>query len=71
MKFAYGWMLHSESKRIFQLDRDTAPGSFSNWSTARQSQQNDLFAQWRLRSAWASAQVDQSLLCPHEDTLGP
>ena len=24
-----------------------------------------------LRSAWASAQSDQSLRCPHEETLGP
>ena len=32
---------------------------------------NDLCAQQRLRSAWASAQSDQSLRCPHETTLGP
>ena len=28
-------------------------------------------AQQRLRSAWASAQSDQSLRCPHEEILGP
>ena len=28
-------------------------------------------AQWRLRSAWASAQSDQSLRYLHEETLGP
>ena len=28
-------------------------------------------AQRRLRSAWVSAQSDQSLHCPHEETLGP
>ena len=28
-------------------------------------------AQRRLRSAWASAQSDQSLRCPHEESLGP
>ena len=28
-------------------------------------------AQRRLRSACASAQSDQSLRCPHEETLGP
>ena len=28
-------------------------------------------AQWRLRSAWASAQSDQRLRCPHEETFGP
>ena len=30
-----------------------------------------LCAQRRLRSAWASAQSDQSLRCPHEEALGP
>ena len=28
-------------------------------------------AQRRLRSAWASAQPDQNLRCPHEESLGP
>ena len=28
-------------------------------------------AQQRLRSAWAFAQSDQSLRCPHEEALGP
>ena len=41
-----------------------------NWATSWQNQQTDLCAQWRLRSAWASAQSDQSLRCPHEETLG-
>ena len=27
--------------------------------------------QRRLKSAWASAQSDQSLRCPNEETLGP
>ena len=30
-----------------------------------------LCAQRRLRSAWASAQSDQSLRCTHEESLGP
>ena len=30
-----------------------------------------LCAQRRLRSAWASAQSDQSLRCPQEETWGP
>ena len=30
-----------------------------------------LCAQRRLRSAWASAQSDQSLRCPHEERLEP
>ena len=36
-----------------------------------QNQQIGLCAQRRLRSAWASAQSDQSLRCPHEESLGP
>ena len=34
-----------------------------NWATSWQNQQTDLCAQRRLRSAWASAQSDQSSLC--------
>ena len=34
----------------------------TKWATARQNQQNDMCAQRRLRSAWASAQSDQSSL---------
>ena len=30
------------------------------WATAWQNQQNGLCAQWRLRSAWASAQSNQT-----------
>ena len=33
------------------------------WAAARQNQQNDLCAQRRPRSAWASARSDQSLRC--------
>ena len=35
------------------------------------NKENDLHAQQRLRSAWASAQSVQSLHCPHDETLGP
>ena len=35
-----------------------------------QNQQNDLCAQQRLRSAWASAESDPSLGCPPEEGLG-
>ena len=31
---------------------------------------NGMCAQRRLRSAWASAQSDQSLCCPQEESLG-
>ena len=43
----------------------------NSWAWARQNQQNDMCTQWRHRSAWASAQSDQSLRCPHEESLGP
>ena len=42
-----------------------------NWAAAWQNHQNDLCAQQRLRSAWASTQSDQILHCLHEETLGP
>ena len=40
------------------------------WAASWQNQQNGMCAQRRLRSAWASAQSDQSLHYPHNDTLG-
>ena len=36
---------------------------YNKCATARQNQQNDLYAQRRLWSVWASAKSDQSLLC--------
>ena len=33
------------------------------WTASWQNQQNGICAQWRLRSAWASAKSDQSSLC--------
>ena len=39
--------------------------SKKKWAASWQNQQNYLSVQWRLRSAWASAQSDQSLRCPH------
>ena len=44
---------------------------YENWATAWQNKQNDLCAQRRLRSTWASAQSDQSQRCPPEAKLGP
>ena len=41
------------------------------WAASRQNLQYGMCAQRRLRSAWASAQSDQSLRCPHEETLSP
>ena len=43
----------------------------TKWAASWQNQQNDLRSQQRLRSAWTSIQSDQSLRCPHEETLGP
>ena len=42
------------------------------WAASWQNQLNGMCAQRRLRSAWASAsaQSDQSLRCPHEESLG-
>ena len=45
--------------------------SIFHWAAEQQNQQNYLCSQGRLRSAWASAQSDQSLPCPPEETLGP
>ena len=41
------------------------------WAATWQKQQNGKCTRRILRSAWASAQSDQSLRCPHEETLGP
>ena len=40
------------------------------WATSWQNQQNGICGQRRLRLAWASAQSDQNLRCPHEEKLG-
>ena len=45
--------------------------NISIWAASCQNQQNGMCAQRRLRSAWASAQSDQSLRCPPEETLCP
>ena len=39
-----------------------------NWAASCQNQQNGMCAQRRLRPVWASAQSDQSLHCPHEES---
>ena len=41
------------------------------YATTWQNQQCRLCYQRRLKSAWASAQSDQSICCPHEEALGP
>ena len=42
---------------------------FMNWANSWQNQEYGICAQWRLRSACASAQYDQSLGCLHEESL--
>ena len=55
----YRYFLYRKLKMTSYMSRDmTKP---TKW----------VCAQRRLRSAWASAQSDQSLHCPHEETLGP
>ena len=41
------------------------------WAASWQNQKSGMCAQRKLRSAWAPAQSDQSLCCPHEETLDP
>ena len=55
----------------FRLVLDVAAQYCYWWAASWQKQQNNICVQWRFRSAWASAQSDQSLRCPHEETLGP
>ena len=40
------------------------------WAASWQNQQNGIRAQRRLKSAWASAQSDQSFRCPLEENMG-
>ena len=44
--------------------RNQKPKRRFKWAASWQNQQNGMCAQRRLRSAWASAQSDQSLRCP-------
>ena len=44
---------------------------YDNLAASWQNQRNDLCTQWRLRSAAASTQSDQTFRCPPEATLAP
>ena len=69
----YIW-LHVKLTRILQKLRTSWIRwycSFDIWAAAQQNQQYGLCAQWRLRSAWASTQSDQSLRRQHGESLGP
>ena len=65
----YQSLLHRLKYRTYRKN----PKNWDPWNNYKGAcaQQNDLCTQRRLRSAWASPQSDQSLLCPHEETLGP
>ena len=66
------WLTMGRPHNSFALLKNHKTKTFEEiWATARQNQQNVLCAQQRFRSSWASAQSDQSLRCPHEETLGP
>ena len=41
------------------------------WTATGENVPSDMYAQRRLKSACSSAQSDQSLRCPHEETLHP
>ena len=58
-------------KILFLSQRRLINSKIWERAAAWQNQQNDLCAQWKLKSGWASAPSDQSLRCPHEETLGP
>ena len=59
------WPLDSQSDSLSTLGDSAA---MYTWAASWQNQQNCRCVQRRLRSAWASAQSDQSLRCPHEET---
>ena len=47
------------------------PHDKTNKVACAPSEDSDQPGQRRVRSAWASTQSDQSLRCPHEESLGP
>ena len=71
------WILNSITRFLSSLPKPTKwlytqRRLRSAWASCNccQNQQNDLCTQPRLRSAWTSTQSDQSLRCPHEETMG-
>ena len=60
----------NQSIRLYILAQSDF-GSDRLWAASWQKKQNGMCAQRRLRSAWASAQSDHSLRCPHEESSGP
>ena len=50
--------LNSDYKSVAQLTALPGPACNYKWATSWQNQQNGMYAQRRLRSAWASAQSD-------------
>ena len=66
----YWKIIKQKPERVVWVDTRMDARQKSHLS-CRENQQNGLCPKWRLRSAWASAQSDQNLRCPHEETLGP
>ena len=54
-----------------RFHHSTIPVYLNKWAASWQNQQSGMCAQRRLRSPWASAQFDQSLRCPHEESSDP
>ena len=61
------WLINAE----FEISDTFSILKNTKWTASWQNQQNGTCTQWRLRSAGASAQSDQSLRCPHEESLIP
>ena len=61
----------SLKEQVPVLNRMECEGSGNEMSRLMTKPTMWLCAQRRLRSAWASALSDQSLRCPHDDSLGP
>ena len=59
---SWSWAGRFESYLVANPEDRFSSDEAQIWTGAGQTQQNDLCAQWRLRSAWASPQSDQSLL---------
>ena len=62
--------IYSWYKEVYGSWNTVNRNSFNIWAASWPKCTKWLCAQRRLRSAWVSAQSDQSLRCPHEESLG-
>ena len=69
------WFIKSffNNSALMRLNRPLSWNRHSEYQQCQLSLRttNDMCAQRRRRSAWVSIQSDQSLCCPHEETLDP